>query len=199
VQPGETLYWIAWRHNVSYEELARWNGLADADLIFAGQRLRLSAPTTGTTVSRTASNSAQRPAQSKAPRLPSIPLAPEPAWVWPAAGALLRSFGDPTGLGDGVDIGGRRGDAVRAAAGGSVVYTGSGLMGYGQLIIIKHNESYLTAYGHNDSLLVAEGDVVTTGQSIATMGVGNDGRPIVHFELRRNGDPLDPLQHLPRR
>jgi lipoprotein NlpD len=193
------LYSIAWRHGLSYRELARWNGLADADLIFAGQRLRLSAPSAASTVARTTPASSQRSTRSKPAPLPAVPLAPEPTWVWPARGPLLRAFGDPAGLGDGVDISGRRGDPVRAAAGGSVVYTGSGLMGYGQLIIIKHNDSYLTAYGHNDSLLVAEGDQVATGQSIATMGVGNDGKAIVHFELRRNGDPLDPVQHLPRR
>ncbi|MBT8061570.1 MAG: peptidoglycan DD-metalloendopeptidase family protein [Gammaproteobacteria bacterium] len=199
VQSGETLYSIAWRHDLNYRDLARWNGLADADLIIAGQRLRLSPPGGGAAASKTAARSPQRSSASRPKPLPTLPQAPEPVWVWPASGPLLRRFGDSGGLSEGVGIGGRRGETVRAAAAGSVVYIGSGLMGYGQLVIIKHNESYLTAYGHNDSLLVSEGEAVASGQSIATMGLGAGGKPLLHFELRRNGDPLDPLRHLPRR
>ena len=192
VQSGETLYAIAWRHGLNHRELARWNGLADADLIFPGQRLRL---TPVPTASRPAS-AAKQPAVK---RLPPPPRGPEPAWAWPASGPLVRRFGASGGLSEGIGIGGRRGEDVRAAAAGQIVYTGSGLMGYGQLVIIKHNETYLSAYGHNDTLLVAEGQAVHRGDAIARMGLGPEGKPLLHFELRRNGDPLDPLRHLPQR
>ena len=96
-------------------------------------------------------------------------------------------------------IEGRRGQAVRAAAGGRVVYSGGGLIGYGQLIIIKHNDTYLSAYGHNASLLVREGQAIKKGQRIATMGEGPGQAPRLHFEIRRNGKPVNPRQYLPAR
>ena len=111
----------------------------------------------------------------------------------------MRPFGASGGLSEGIGLGGRRGEDVRAAAAGEIVYTGSGLMGYGQLVIIKHNDAYLSAYGHNDQLLVQEGEAVRRGQAIARMGLGPGGTPLLHFELRRNGNPLNPLRHLPRR
>jgi lipoprotein NlpD len=198
VQSGETLYAIAWRHGLNHRDLARWNGLADADLIFPGQRLRLT-PVPTSSRSRAAAGTAGA-AKTPAPKpLPRTPRGPEPAWAWPASGPLLRPFGASGGLSEGIGIGGRRGDHVRAAAAGEIVYIGSGLMGYGQLVIIKHNEAYLSAYGHNDKLLVAEGQAVERGQAIARMGLGPDGQPLLHFELRLNGDPLDPLRHLPQR
>ncbi len=199
VQSGETLYAIAWRHGLNHRELARWNGLADADLIFAGQRLRLTPPP-GSAASRPRPSTGSPSAARTTPNpLPPARQAPQPGWVWPTDGQLVRRYGDAGGLSEGIGLGGRRGQDVRAAAGGQVVYTGSGLMGYGQLVIIKHNETYLSAYGHNDSLLVAEGDAVKSGQAIARMGLGPGGAPLLHFEIRRNGDPLDPLRHLPRR
>ena len=198
VQSGETLHAIAWRHGLNHRDLARWNGLADADLIFPGQRLRLTPTPTGSRSRAPASTAGAT--KKAAPRsLPPVPRGPEPAWAWPASGPLVRRFGVSDGLSEGIGIGGRRGENVRAAAAGEIVYTGSGLMGYGQLVIIKHNETYLSAYGHNDTLLVAEGQAVQRGQAIARMGLGPDGRPLLHFELRRNGDPLDPLRHLPQR
>ena len=99
----------------------------------------------------------------------------------------------------GIKIGGRIGDTIHAAEGGKVVYSGSGLIGYGRLIIIKHNENYLSAYGHNSRLLVKEGDRVTKGQKVAVMGTANTGDPLLHFEIRRDGNPVDPLRLLPRR
>jgi lipoprotein NlpD len=112
---------------------------------------------------------------------------------------LISGFkaGDP--LRKGIKIGGRSGDTIQAAEGGKVVYSGSGLIGYGQLIIVKHNENYLSAYGHNSRLLVKEGDQVTKGQKIAVMGTANTGDPLLHFEIRRDGKPVDPLRLLPRR
>lgn len=94
---------------------------------------------------------------------------------------------------------GSAGQAINAAATGDVVYSGSGLLGYGKLIIIKHSETYLSAYAHNNDILVKEGDRVKVGHKIATMGLGNDGRPILHFEIRMNGKPVNPLKHLPNK
>jgi lipoprotein NlpD len=121
------------------------------------------------------------------------------AWRWPADGQLSSTFaaGNPTR--QGIDIGGRAGDPVRAAADGSVVYSGNGLIGYGELIIIKHNASFLSAYGHNRKRLVKEGDRVKAGQVIAEMGSSGANRDSLHFEVRRNGKPANPLDFLPRR
>jgi lipoprotein NlpD len=123
----------------------------------------------------------------------------EIAWRWPADGQVAGSFvaGDPTK--QGIDIVGKAGDPVRAAAGGSVVYSGNGLVGYGELIIIKHNPSFLSAYGHNRKRLVKEGDTVKSGQAIAEMGSSSATRDSLHFEIRRNGKPGNPLDYLPRR
>lgn len=118
-------------------------------------------------------------------------------WVWPATGSVLRGFSE--GGNKGLDISGRTGLPVYAAARGRVVYSGSGLVGYGKLIIIKHNKSYLSAYAHNDKLLVKEGDSVKGGQRIAQMGQTGTQEVKLHFEIRRDGRPVDPLIYLPRR
>lgn len=120
-------------------------------------------------------------------------------WNWPASGAVVGSWvaGDPTR--QGIDIGGKSGDPVHAAAPGTVVYSGNGLIGYGELIIIKHSDSLLSAYGHNSRRLVKEGERVTGGQRIAEMGSSSASRDSLHFEIRRNGKPANPLEFLPRR
>ncbi|GIX35623.1 MAG: peptidoglycan-binding protein LysM [Lysobacteraceae bacterium] len=120
-------------------------------------------------------------------------------WQWPAEGALVGRFvaGDPTR--QGIAIAGRSGDPVRAAADGVVVYSGSGLIGYGELVIVKHDDTWLSAYGHNRKRLVAEGERVRAGQPIAEMGRTGATRDMLHFEIRRNGKPVDPLGLLPRR
>jgi lipoprotein NlpD len=114
-------------------------------------------------------------------------------------GAVVTRFGAGEGIATGVGIGGRVGQPVRAAAAGRVVYAGSGLIGYGQLLIIKHNDTYLTAYGYNSELLVAQGQDVARGQTIASLGLGPERQPRLHFEIRRNGVPVDPLQFFPGR
>lgn len=118
-------------------------------------------------------------------------------WRWPTDGQMIRSNSPVTRKG--VDIGGREGQQVVAAADGVVVYSGSGLLGYGKLIIIKHNDTYLSAYAHNQVIKVNEGDTVRGGQMIGTMGKGNRGQPLLHFEIRKDGKPVDPLQYLPAR
>ena len=119
-------------------------------------------------------------------------------WGWPVKGRIVSSFkaGDP--LRKGIKIAGRSGKSILAAESGKVVYSGSGLIGYGRLIIVKHNDNYLSAYGHNRKILVKEGDRVTKGKKIAEMGTANSGDPMLHFEIRRDGRPVDPIRLLPR-
>jgi len=183
VRKGETLYSIAFRYGKRPGELARWNRLGDGSLIYPGQTLRLRP---------SASVPARRP-------LPKLPSAPAPAWKWPTDGRINVEFGGAPGPGTGVLIDGKARQIVRAAASGEVVYAGSGLIGYGQLIIVKHNETYLSAYGYTSSLLVKEGDNVRQGQAIARMGEGPERKPRLHFEIRRNGKPVNPRQLLPAR
>ncbi|MCK7593275.1 peptidoglycan DD-metalloendopeptidase family protein [Pseudomarimonas salicorniae] len=129
---------------------------------------------------------------------PSLPAGP-PRWQWPAEGQIVSRYlaGDPTR--QGVNLAGRGGDPVRAAADGVVVYSGSGLIGYGELIIVKHDETWLSAYGHNRKRLVNEGEAVRGGQQIAELGRTGTSRDMLHFEVRRNGRPVDPLGVLPKR
>jgi lipoprotein NlpD len=213
VRAGETLYKIAWQYRVDQRDLQRWNGIRDPDVIRVGQRLRLtppaaararSAPAPAKTAPAPANRSARRASPAPAPRnaAPPVPPAPvlaPPVWAWPADGPIVSRFGTSTGISTGIGIGGRAGQPVRAAAAGRVVYAGSGLIGYGQLVIIKHNETYLTAYGYNSALLVTQGQDVARGYTIAQMGTGPERQARLHFEIRRNGVPVDPLQFFPGR
>lgn len=189
VRRGETLSAIAFRYDRDPAELARWNDLGDGSLIYPGQVIRLDPPPGGASATQA----------SRSKPLPAIPADPPPAWRWPAAGGVGVEFGGKPGPGTGLLIDGRVGQPVRAAASGTVVYAGSGLIGYGQLIILKHNDTYLSAYGYNATLLVKEGQEIATGQQIATMGEGPERKPRLHFEIRRNGKPVDPRQFLPAR
>ena len=195
VQRGDTLYGIAFRNGVDVNDLARWNGLGAPYTIYPGQTLKLypggSRPTT------------TRPAPPPAPVTRPAP-APAPAnsgfaWRWPAEGHLIGRFVGGDATKQGIDIAGSSGQAVRAAADGVVVYSGAGLVGYGELIIIKHSEQWLSAYGHNRKRLVNEGQNVKAGQQIAEMGSTGAAREMLHFEIRHNGKPVDPLQYLPPR
>ncbi len=210
VRRGDTLYGIAFRNGLDYRDVAAWNGIGPPYTIYPGQRLRLSGGAGDRRVAtRPASEPVRRPTTSStSTRPPTRPptQAPPPSapasklgWTWPAEGALIGTFsgGDPTR--QGIDIAGKRGDPVRAAADGVVVYSGSGLVGYGELIIVKHDESWLSAYGHNRARLVAEGAKVRAGQQIAEMGRTGADRDMLHFEVRFDGKPVDPLRYLPKR
>lgn len=213
VSRGDTLYSIAWRHGLNYRNLAAWNDIAPPYTIYPGQTLRLSRPagnresrratapppardasderarasnSTGTGNSSTTSRETERGAGSGID------------WRWPVDGEVLKPFTAEADGKQGVNLGGREGEDVLAAASGRVVYSGGGLVGYGNLIILKHGSDYLTAYGYNDELLVAEGDQVKQGQVIARMG-RNGSRAMLHFELRREGRAVDPLAYLPPR
>lgn len=243
VKPGDTLYSIAFRHQMDYRELARFNGIVAPYTIYPGQWLRVrrasrsrvhslepapAAPATATVAqvapsTHAAASGAAWPAPPpamSAGRPPasasvsaSVPVAgaavvaaggPERtvdgiAWRWPVHGPILAGFEADVPGRQGLDIGGRMGEPVYAAAAGVVVYSGSGLTGYGELVIIKHNEEYLSAYGHNSVRLVKEGQRVVAGQEIAEMGNTGSPRVELHFEIRRNGHPMDPTAFLPRR
>lgn len=202
VRSGDTLYSIAWRYGVDYQTLARWNGLSDPNLIRVGQQIRLTAPASaapGAAAPRDPAPARATPAvASSAPPAPAARDEPPPRWQWPTRGPVVSAFGDRGSIASGIGIGGREGQPINAAAPGRVVYAGGGLIGYGQLVIIKHNDTYLSAYGHNGRLLVSQGDEVGRGAEIATMGLGPDRNPRLHFEIRVNGVPVNPLEYLGR-
>jgi lipoprotein NlpD len=191
VKSGETLYSIALQHNLDQRQLASWNSLGSGAYIREGQRLRLK-PSAGYKASQRNSSKQQTTVSSAA-------VLPAPAWRWPTNGAVLLRFGESSKTKSGIRIGGHKGQAIQATAAGEVVYAGTGLRSYGQLLIIKHNETWLSAYGFNSKLLVAEGAKLQAGQSIAEMGSDSAGRTLLHFEIRRNGQPVDPLRYLPAR
>jgi lipoprotein NlpD len=182
VKAGDTLYSIAWRHGLDVPELVRLNNISKDARIYPGQVLRLS-------------KALRPPKQVSSAPLPTRPVTPPATgikWNWPAVSANYAETTRPNG-GVGLVINGQLGQDVKAAAAGRVVYTGTGLLGYGQLIIIKHDDVYLSAYGHIQSVLVHENDQVTRGQPIATMGNGPSGTPMLYFEIRVNGQPTNPL------
>lgn len=181
VQPGDTLYAIAFETGLDYKELAEWNGLADPNLILAGARLRLTPP---------------RPPADRISQPPSEPAPAAVAWDWPVHGTLLNPYDESAGS-KGIDIAGQKGSPVRAAAAGRVMYAGDGLRGYGKLIIIKHSDSLLSAYAHQEKILVAEGERVALGHQVGTMGDSDAQRVKLHFEIREFGKPVDPLRYLP--
>jgi len=137
------------------------------------------------------------PASAQAPSA-ALPTGPV-RWRWPVSGAVISGFGGQTGLNKGIDISGKLGQPVVAASEGQVVYAGTGLRGYGNLVIIKHSDTYLSAYAHNHALKVKEGQTVKAGQQIAELGSSGTDREKLHFEIRRDGKPVDPLQYLPKR
>lgn len=202
VQRGDTLFAIAARNGVEFRDLAAWNRIGPPYIIYPGQSLRLY-PSGASASSRPPAATPSRPTPPKpptpAPAKPAIPASSGFTWRWPAEGQVIGRFvaGDATK--QGVDIGGTSGQPVRAAADGVVVYSGAGLVGYGELVIIKHSEAWLSAYGHNRKRLVNEGQNVKVGQQIAEMGRSGASREMLHFEVRYNGKPVDPLLYLPRR
>lgn len=210
VRKGDTLFSIAWRANRDFRQLARWNGIRSPYVIYVGQVVRLqpiSSSGKKRSVSSLSSSKSGRTDHTRqdtvhrraATKKKTITATGKLHWRWPSAGKVVATYksGDP--LRKGIKLAGREGSAVRAAEAGKVVYSGSGLIGYGRLIIIKHNDKYLSAYGHNRKLLVKQDQQVTKGQQIAEMGTANDGRALLHFEIRRDGRPINPLRLLPRR
>ena len=219
VKPGDTLLRIGLETGQNFRDIVRWNNLENPDRIEVGQVLRIVAPSSdntlvvtrpvlsGSAVTTTAA-APLRPASAASAPAPAIPPAaassPQPAateddiaWIWPAQGKLIAGFDDVKNKG--FDIDGKAGDPIIAAGDGRVVYAGAGLRGYGNLIILKHNNTFLTAYAHNQTLLVKEDQSVKKGQKIAEMGNSDADRVKLHFEIRRQGKPVDPARYLPAR
>ncbi len=206
VQSGETLYSISWRYGLDYREVAGWNRLKDPYTIYTGQQLRVAPPVGRARESRANPDSSRQPAGVASEPVTMPParisrLAVGPGrpiqWQWPVQGRLIQTYSEVENNRKGIDIGGKPGQAVRAAAAGHVVYAGSGLLNYGKLIILKHDDNYLSAYAYNQTLLVNDGDVVSAGQHIANMGSRTGGEAELHFEIRYDGRPIDPLKYLP--
>lgn len=200
--PGDTLYGIAWRYDVDFRSLAVTNHLKPPYVVRSGQRIYLNAKkaTASSLVATQNKVNTQKPKQlNDVKSNQSLSSIENIRWRWPSSGKLLSRFDLRNGLNKGIDIEGKLGQPVTASATGTVVYAGSGLLGYGQLIIVKHDEQYLSAYGHNSRLLVKENDQVTVGQKIAEMGSTGANQVKLHFEIRKEGKPVDPLAYLPAR
>lgn len=221
VKPGDTMIRIGLETGQNWKDLVKWNNLDNPNVVEVGQVLRVVPPGTdaGTAAVKavTAARIETRPLDAKpvpvgasgatvamqaAPPVAATPVAGrEPdddvSWMWPATGPVIAAFDD--GKSKGIAIAGKAGDPVLASADGRVVYAGSGLRGYGNLVILKHNNTYLTAYAHNQTLLVKEDQAVRRGQKIAEMGSTDAERVQLHFEIRRQGKPVDPAKLLPPR
>lgn len=187
VKSGDTLYSIAWRNGVDYHELAHVNRIGRDYHISIGQELHIPIRAT----------SAKPVAKPISPDKASPVIHSSIHWQWPVLSKDFAATTRPNG-GKGLLINGNAGQDIKAAASGKVVYAGTGLLGYGQLLIIKHDEVFLSAYGHTQNLFVHEGESVSTGQKIATMGKGPSGTSQLYFEIRSNGTPLSPLSLLPQ-
>ncbi|MCD6045502.1 MAG: nlpD [Gammaproteobacteria bacterium] len=215
VRPGDGLYAIAWRYGLDYRNIVRINHLSEPYTLYTGQKLYLVQPTAKD--KRMAAAAAAKPVTPKVatvkrpsqkstavtkPAKKAPPAASAPSsnldWQWPAAGKVVEEFND-SAQNKGINIVNSAGTPIKAAATGQVVYSGSGLPGYGYLIIIKHNDIYLSAYAHNSAVLIKEGQKVKAGQTIARMGNTGADRVMLHFEVRRRGQPIDPETVLPKR
>jgi lipoprotein NlpD len=188
VSPGETLYFISWRFGVDYETLASNNRITSPYALRVGEKLYLQSKRSGLAKQSGLTTPIQKaPLASKT--IPFVKLFSVKQWAWPAQGQIIQKY---SAVNKGVDITGTLREPIRAAAAGQVVYAGAQLRGYGNLLLIKHNDTYLTAYAHNDVLLVSEGQVVKAGEEIAKMGSTGTNRVMLHFELRKHGKPVDP-------
>lgn len=222
VQRGDTMYSIAFRYGLDYRKVAAANGIAAPYTIYPGQRLTLKEAAIPPPQKKVASAPAPKPAAStpkpetssktvtpvtkaSQPKSKTVSQPPQPvytgskvnAWRWPTSGPVTRGYS--SSVHKGIDVGGKRGDAIVAVAAGKVVYAGTGIVGLGELLIVKHNDIYLSAYAHNDELLVAEGELVKAGQQIARKGSSGTNTVKLHFEIRKEGKPIDPTRLLPKR
>lgn len=203
VKTGETLYSIAWIYGQDFRQIAVWNRIEEPYIIRPGQLLRLKpADAHSKIASKKTIPENRAPVMLKptkaVPQVATSSSIPSTQWHWPVQGTVVRSFSTEVDKKKGITIKGELGQIVVAAAAGQVVYSGQGLLGYGNLVIIKHDEHYLSAYAYNSVLMVKEGDEVTQGQAIARMGLGEQHVPLLYFEIRYQGEALDPVKLLPR-
>ena len=224
VRKGETLYSIAWRADIDVRTIASLNKITAPYQIFPGQKIFLVKKTPQARKDNTSNKSSRKEQQTivKKPVAPNKkqeyggivggekvskkPLSKPKAfsqkidkWIWPTSGKVIAKFSTKKQGNKGIDIAGSRNSSVKAAADGKVVYAGDVLRGYGQLVIVKHNDDYLSAYAHNDHILVKEQQAVKAGQVIARMGDTGAKRVMLHFEVRFRGKSVNPLKYLPRR
>ena len=212
VQAGETLYSISWKYGLDYRDVAKWNHIPAPYTIYDGQQLRVMPPSgmqrEDTSIASTRQGAPVLNSSPSASTSTSLVKHPPPfsysssptkiKWRWPVKGQLIKTYSNSDLSRKGIDISGKPGQPIQAAASGSVVYAGSGLLNYGKLIILKHNDNYLSAYAYNRTLLVSEGETVAAGQHIADMGVKANGDAMLHFEIRFDGRPINPLKFLPK-
>jgi len=227
IKSGDTLYAIAFNFDVDARNIADWNAIASPYIIYPGQKLQLKAPTSsgrnrsvsssakttplkspksttakaGSSAKKTATTPAKTAGGSTAKATPSAAkTTTDPkSWQWPTKGRVLRGYVAGNPARNGLDIAGKEGQDIKASSAGQVVYSGNGLIGYGELIIIKHSENMLSAYAHNKVRLVKEGENVKSGQKIARMGRNTGDEQLLHFEIRVRGKPVNPLTYLPEK
>ncbi len=208
VQAGESIYTISWQYGLDFLDIAKWNGIKSPYYLRSGQRLMLrpgaapkAIPQSTPIVTKplpveTPAKVAKVPQQPAIPPVPDVdPVSPPSNWQWPAKGKLIANYSRSDGV-NGIRIAGQPGSAVRSTAAGNIVYVGEGLLGYGKLIIVKHSKKYLSAYAHNRRILVKEGQRVKASEQIAEMGDSGADKTMLHFEIRVNGKPEDPLKYL---
>ncbi len=211
VKPGETLYSIAKKHNIKLEQLIKVNNIRAPHTLSRGQRLKLSTlHQHQSTLSKSRVLTTKKPQTIKTEHnynknenyntQESVKYHNNKNWAWPTNGPIIKQFiaNGPNKV-NGIDIIGKKGDPIISTANGKVVYSGNNLRGYGNLIIIKHDKDFLSAYAHNEKILVKEQQTVTKGQQIATMGDSEATRVVLHFEIRYKGKPIDPLQVLAKK
>ncbi len=212
IKKGETLYSVSWQYGQDFHQVAKWNRIKSPYLLRPGDWIRVAPPVVGTKtqsvkrraviLDRFADSASSSVAPAPAKKSPTkvttkTPGADPQKWLWPVKGELLRKFDAKAQGRKGIEIAGQLGAAISATAAGRVVYSGNGLRGYGNLIIVKHSDRFLSAYAHNRALLVKEGVKVKQGQTIAKMGRTESERINLYFEIRLNGKAVDPLRYLP--
>ena len=196
VKRGDTLSRISRMTGTSVRDLARMNGISPPYTIEVGQKLKVSGASSSSTKKSATSKTAKVVPSSAVPQS-SWPPVGQRCWRWPASGKVVMTYSTSEGGNKGIDIAGSRGQPVYAAGAGKVVYVGNQLRGYGNLVMIKHNEDYITAYAHNDKLMVNNGQSVKIGQQIATMGSSDADSVRLHFQIRYRATAIDPLHYLP--
>lgn len=211
VEKGETLFSIAWRYGWDYKALASANSIAPPYTIHPGQKINvghsdIDIPKKPNKANKTLTkwkpaSTSQTPSayKSESKTTKTEVSTPIGQWNWPAKGEVIAKFSSKAPVNKGIDIAGGLGESVTAAAAGTVVYAGSGLLGYGNLVIIKHDDTFLSAYAHNKTLLVKENQQVKAGEAIAEIGSSGTDSVKLHFEIRRHGKPVDPLIYLPKK
>ncbi len=226
VRRGDTLYSIAFRYGLDFRQLAHSNGISNRYEIYPGQTLKLKTTASPRAVASSAPAKSypkktvpaqkpvvtQKPAKSVTQAKPVAVRQAAPvrkkatsstnralSWRWPVSGKIIQGYSSRGKVNKGINFAGAKGDPVRAAEAGKVVYAGSGLLGYGKLVIINHNQKYLSAYAHNSRIHVKENDMVKIGDKIAEIGSSGAARTMLHFEIRKDGQPVDPMKYLPRK